>query len=119
MTTRNMVVMKRDELKLKDALVSAGIGAGEVDEAREKPLLRRIRRRRDSKRSSAAASKRPNVCSSSSTRAEFQRLKTVLPSIAGKDGVSRLDIILEAIKYIDDLQVRRAKESTQSLPLDT
>ena len=38
------------------------------------------------------------------TRAEFKRLKTILPSIRRKDNVSKLDIILEAIKYIDDLQ---------------
>ncbi len=38
------------------------------------------------------------------TRAEFKRLKTILPSIKKKDNVSKLDIILEAIKYIDDLQ---------------
>ena len=38
------------------------------------------------------------------TRAEFKRLKTILPSINRKENVSKLDIILEAIKYIDDLQ---------------
>lgn len=38
------------------------------------------------------------------TKAEFRRLKTILPSIKRKENVSRLDIILEAIKYIDDLQ---------------
>lgn len=38
------------------------------------------------------------------TRAEFKRLKTILPSIKRKENVSKLDIILEAIKYIDDLQ---------------
>ena len=38
------------------------------------------------------------------TKAEFRRLKTILPSIQTKENVSRLDIILEAIKYIDDLQ---------------
>ena len=38
------------------------------------------------------------------TKAEFKRLKTILPSIRRKDNVSKLDIILEAIKYIDDLQ---------------
>jgi len=38
------------------------------------------------------------------TRAEFKRLKTILPSIQRKENVSKLDIILEAIKYIDDLQ---------------
>ena len=37
------------------------------------------------------------------TRAEFKRLKTILPSIRRKENVSKLDIILEAIKYIDDL----------------
>ena len=37
------------------------------------------------------------------TRAEFKRLKTILPSIRKKENVSKLDIILEAIKYIDDL----------------
>merc|ERR1712062_947797 len=38
------------------------------------------------------------------TRAEFKRLKTILPSIKRKENVSKLDIILESIKYIDDLQ---------------
>merc|ERR1712088_1018471 len=38
------------------------------------------------------------------TRAEFKRLKSILPSIRRKENVSKLDIILEAIKYIDDLQ---------------
>merc|ERR1711894_558491 len=38
------------------------------------------------------------------TKAEFKRLKTILPSIKRKEKVSKLDIILEAIKYIDDLQ---------------
>lgn len=38
------------------------------------------------------------------TKAEFKRLKTILPSIRRKENVSKLDIILEAIKYIDDLQ---------------
>merc|ERR1712001_31330 len=38
------------------------------------------------------------------TRAEFKRLKTILPSIRRKENVSKLDIILEDIKYIDDLQ---------------
>merc|ERR1712218_620167 len=38
------------------------------------------------------------------TRAEFKRLKTILPTIRRKENVSKLDIILEAIKYIDDLQ---------------
>ena len=40
---------------------------------------------------------------SRNTRAEFKRLKTILPSIRRKENVSKLDIILEAIKYIDDL----------------
>ena len=38
------------------------------------------------------------------TKAEFKRLQTIVPSIRRKDHVSKLDIILEAIKYIDDLQ---------------
>jgi hypothetical protein len=38
------------------------------------------------------------------TKQEFKRLKTILPSIRRKENVSKLDIILEAIKYIDDLQ---------------
>ena len=38
------------------------------------------------------------------TKAEFRRLKTILPAIKRKENVSKLDIILEAIKYIDDLQ---------------
>ena len=43
-------------------------------------------------------------CCFRNTRAEFKRLKTILPSIRRKEHVSKLDIILEAIKYIDDLQ---------------
>ena len=41
--------------------------------------------------------------SNKDTKKEFKRLKTILPSIRKKENVSKLDIILEAIKYIDDL----------------
>ena len=51
----------------------------------------------------AAAAKAGKADSSRNTRAEFKRLKTILPSIRKKENVSKLDIILEAIKYIDDL----------------
>ena len=46
----------------------------------------------------------PDSTNQKNTKAEFKRLKTILPSIRRKDNVSKLDIILEAIKYIDDLQ---------------
>lgn len=44
------------------------------------------------------------MAAAKNTKAEFKRLKTIVPSIKRKDHVSKLDIILEAIKYIDDLQ---------------
>jgi len=58
--------------------------------------LRRTKMRHPSSQNYEAGSK--------NTRAEFKRLKTILPSIKRKENVSKLDIILEAIKYIDDLQ---------------
>jgi len=57
--------------------------------------LRRTKMRRPSQNCEAGTK---------NTRAEFKRLKTILPSIQRKENVSKLDIILEAIKYIDDLQ---------------
>jgi len=39
-----------------------------------------------------------------STEMEFSRLKNLVPSIAKKSTVSKLDVILEAIRYIDELQ---------------
>ena len=51
------------------------------------------------KASSASSHHQPH-----NTKAEFKRLKTILPSLKAKENVSKLDIILEAIKYIDDLQ---------------
>lgn len=42
--------------------------------------------------------------SASSTAVEFQRLKNLVPSISRKTTVSKLDVILEAIRYIDQLQ---------------
>lgn len=39
-----------------------------------------------------------------STAIEFTRLKTLVPSISKKESVSKLDVILEAIRYIDQLQ---------------
>ncbi len=41
---------------------------------------------------------------SKSTEVEFSRLKTLVPSISKKSSVSKLDVILEAIRYIDQLQ---------------
>ena len=35
---------------------------------------------------------------------EFSRLKNLVPSISKKTTVSKLDVILEAIRYIDSLQ---------------
>jgi len=39
-----------------------------------------------------------------STEVEFSRLKNLVPSISKKQSVSKLDVILEAIRYIDSLQ---------------
>ena len=39
-----------------------------------------------------------------STEVEFSRLKNLVPSIQKKQSVSQLDVILEAIRYIDQLQ---------------
>ena len=36
------------------------------------------------------------------------RLKELIPSVSAKDNVTQLDIILEAIRYIDSLQNRLA-----------
>ena len=36
------------------------------------------------------------------------RLKELVPSVSTKDNVTQLDIILEAIRYIDSLQNRLA-----------
>ena len=36
------------------------------------------------------------------------RLKELVPSVSAKDNVTQLDIILEAIRYIDSLQNRLA-----------
>jgi len=41
---------------------------------------------------------------SSMTELEFSRLKNLVPSISKKTTVSKLDVILEAIRYIDQLQ---------------
>lgn len=38
------------------------------------------------------------------TEMEFSRLKNLVPSISKKTTVSKLDVILEAIRYIDHLQ---------------
>ena len=38
----------------------------------------------------------------------FFRLKEVIPSVCAKDNVTQLDIILEAIRYIDSLKNRLA-----------
>ena len=38
----------------------------------------------------------------------FFRLKELIPSVSAKDNVTQLDIILEAIRYIDSLQHRLA-----------
>ena len=54
-------------------------------------------------RRTAAKAAKSSKADNRNTRAEFKRLKTILPSIRKKENVSKLDIILEAIKYIDDL----------------
>ena len=52
--------------------------------------------------SSADASSR--VARSKETEMEFSRLKKLVPAISKKQSVSKLDVILEAIRYIDQLQ---------------
>jgi len=42
--------------------------------------------------------------SKKSTELEFSRLKNLVPAISKKNAVSKLDVILEAIRYIDQLQ---------------
>jgi len=49
---------------------------------------------------SSGVSKEPRK----STELEFSRLKNLVPAISKKDTVSKLDVILEAIRYIDQLQ---------------
>ena len=49
----------------------------------------------------------PAICSSSSQYFVY-RLKELVPSVSAKDNVTQLDIILEAIRYIDSLQNRLA-----------
>merc|ERR1711944_138803 len=44
------------------------------------------------------------VTKAKSTEIEFSRLKTLVPSISKKEAVTKLDVILEAIRYIDQLQ---------------
>merc|ERR1712154_522300 len=39
---------------------------------------------------------------------DLNRLKELVPSVSAKDNVTQLDIILEAIRYIDSLQNRLA-----------
>ena len=51
--------------------------------------------------SSADASR---VARSKETEVEFSRLKKLVPAISKKQSVSKLDVILEAIRYIDQLQ---------------
>ena len=41
---------------------------------------------------------------SKETEVEFGRLKSLVPAISRKQSVSKLDVILEAIRYIDQLQ---------------
>eukprot|EP00092_Neocalanus_flemingeri_P005955 GFUD01006413.1.p1 GENE.GFUD01006413.1~~GFUD01006413.1.p1 ORF type:complete len:120 (-),score=60.98 GFUD01006413.1:75-434(-) len=40
--------------------------------------------------------------------ADLSRLKDLIPSITAKDNITQLDIILEAIRYIDSLQNKLA-----------
>ena len=55
----------------------------------------------------------------SNTKAEFRRLETILPSIKRKENVSNLDIILEAIKYIDDLQDQLVNRLGKTVEVDS
>ena len=53
---------------------------------------------------SSADPLRPRVARSKETEMEFSRLKKLVPAISKKQSVSKLDVILEAIRYIDQLQ---------------
>ena len=44
------------------------------------------------------------ISRSKETEVEFSRLKKLVPAISKKQSVSKLDVILEAIRYIDQLQ---------------
>ena len=53
-----------------------------------------------------------------STEIEFSRLKNLVPSISKKQSVSQLDVILEAIRYIDQLQDQLIEQiQDQRLPI--
>merc|ERR1711936_172803 len=51
---------------------------------------------------------------------DMSRLKDLVPNITGKDNVTQLDIILEAIRYIDSLQNKLADkiESGEIVPIE-
>ncbi len=51
-----------------------------------------------------AATTDARVAKAKETEVEFSRLKKLVPSISKKQSVSKLDVILEAIRYIDQLQ---------------
>ena len=51
-----------------------------------------------------SAGKRGGNKSKDCVDTEFSRLKNLVPSISKKTTVSKLDVILEAIRYIDSLQ---------------
>ena len=48
------------------------------------------------------------------TEAEFGRLKRLVPTISKKETVSKLDVILEAIRYIDQLQDQLVEQISSS-----
>eukprot|EP00092_Neocalanus_flemingeri_P105946 GFUD01135869.1.p1 GENE.GFUD01135869.1~~GFUD01135869.1.p1 ORF type:complete len:110 (+),score=45.87 GFUD01135869.1:26-331(+) len=47
----------------------------------------------------------------SSEKCELSRLQKLIPTMSIKDNVTQLDIILEAIRYIDSLRDRLANKS--------
>lgn len=53
---------------------------------------------------STGASSSGRVTKEKETEVEFSRLKNLVPAISKKNTVSKLDVILEAIRYIDQLQ---------------
>ena len=54
--------------------------------------------------SSSSSASSGRISKEKETEVEFSRLKNLVPAISKKNTVSKLDVILEAIRYIDQLQ---------------
>ena len=67
------------------------------DEASADPL-------RGASTTTSSSSSSGRITKDKETEVEFCRLKKLVPAISKKQTVSKLDVILEAIRYIDQLQ---------------